>query len=180
MKTMKILPFVIVIFLVPLGLSASGAGKETKCTKSLDECVAEKRAEFQERGTIGMLIGRRESAQGGYWTVCRVVPNGPAGDAGLLAGDVVVAWNGEEISTLDEETMLPRIRSLKIGNRVTVDVQRRDEKKRVILQAIEPEPINVEYWLLTYVRENFSESELRSYQTMVAERWDQQSEQPDP
>ena len=63
--------------------------------------------------------------QGAY--VAEVVANGPADQAGIQQGDIIVAMDGEEITSADG--MVLAVRSHEIGDTVTVTVVRGTETK---------------------------------------------------
>lgn len=58
-----------------------------------------------------------------------VVPGTPAEEAGLMAGDIIVAINGVTVESMDD--VLLEIRKLSVGDAVTVEFYRGDEKLQV-------------------------------------------------
>ncbi|HEC90145.1 MAG TPA: PDZ domain-containing protein [Alphaproteobacteria bacterium] len=58
---------------------------------------------------------------------------GPAAKAGFLRGDLIVAFNGEEVSTF--EYLVKMVRTIKSGQNIPVTVLREGRKKNLILKA---------------------------------------------
>ncbi len=71
--------------------------------------------------------------------VVRVVVDGPARDAGVQIGDVVVALDGQPIRDRDE--LIERIALRRPGDRVALDIIRRGERMRLELRLDEFETI---------------------------------------
>ncbi len=61
--------------------------------------------------------------------VRRVIANGPADKAGLQAGDIIVAIDGAEVDSMDQ--VMLEVRKHQVGDEVTVDFYRGQEKKQV-------------------------------------------------
>ena len=96
----------------------------------------------EERG--GVLVGG-------------VVPGGPAAEAGLQAGDVLVSWNGEPVSARFEEELpafRKRVADTEVGTRVPVTVLRGGEEQRLSLRTaerpqLESDEVELPLWGLT-------------------------------
>lgn len=67
--------------------------------------------------------------------VVGVLPGSPAASAGLEQGDIIVKWNGKEVSTPDE--LVELIRSAKIGQRVGVVFYRKGQSFSVSILVTE-------------------------------------------
>jgi serine protease Do len=99
---------------------------------------------FGAGGRDGVLVGG-------------VVPGGPAAEAGLQAGDVLVAWNGQPVSARFEEELpavRKRIADTAIGDRVRISVLRdgAEQQLRVKTQLrpdIESDEAEFPLWGLT-------------------------------
>jgi serine protease DegQ len=59
----------------------------------------------------------------------RVTPGSAADEAGLRGGDVIVAFEGREIATVED--LFARLRAFRPGDRVTLTVVRDDERRRI-------------------------------------------------
>jgi len=75
----------------------------------IQDLTPELSASFHFKGTDGVLIGD-------------VDPTGPAGKAGLKAGDIVVRYNGKPVTTM--RALRQRVAATKAGNKVKVEVFR--------------------------------------------------------
>ncbi len=94
-----------------------------------------------ERGWLGVSIQRVTPtiaeglglAESKGALVASVVPGGPAAEAGLRAGDVIVAWGGEEIKRFKD---LPRrVGATAAGEEIDVEILRGGETRRVRVTA---------------------------------------------
>lgn len=114
-------------------LAAAGA----PCAECRD-CVQEAVAEIQARGWLGATFHYHDAA--GEATppgleILGVDTGGPAEQAGLRAGDSIVRLGDTRIATLGSEEVIRRIRSLRPGDRVRLEVDRRGEPLEVELLA---------------------------------------------
>ncbi len=93
-----------------------------------------KTAQSSSRGlkvTLGIMPAFGESKQPGLG-VDAVTPNRPAHKGGMLKGDIITAINGKEVTNIYD--YMNRLQTLKIGETITVDVIRNDEKKVLLIQ----------------------------------------------
>ena len=91
------------------------------------------------RGVIGIRVDRdaitKDVAQalglpnGGGAMLSSVIPNGPAQKAGLVAGDVIVEFNGRPVP--DSDALVGMVVATKPGSTVPVTVYRKKEKRTV-------------------------------------------------
>lgn len=86
---------------------------------------AEESAAFNNdlNGSIGGGIGVEVNIRNGVPTAIRVLPDNPAAKAGVLAGDIILAVNGEDASGWTVDTVVSKIRG-EIGTTVKLDIQR--------------------------------------------------------
>ena len=91
---------------------------------------AEEAQEFKKtlEGDVGSGIGVEIATRDGYVRVIRTLPDNPAREAGMLAGDIFYKINGEEIYDLSSEDIANKIRGEE-GTEVTVTVVRDGEEK---------------------------------------------------
>ena len=68
---------------------------------------------------IGVLLGQRN----GSVVILQVVDNGPAGQAGMQAGDVIVGVNGQSVVGQDSQQIATQVRGA-AGSSVQISVQR--------------------------------------------------------
>lgn len=95
------------------------------------------------RGWLGVLIQdvTRELAESFDMKkphgalVARVLPDSPAEEAGLQVGDIVVRFNGEEISTSSD--LPPLVGSTTVGSTVPVDIIREGKRKTLRVEIEE-------------------------------------------
>ena len=64
-----------------------------------------------------------------------VVPDTPAEEAGLLAGDVIIASDGQEVITADD--MVLAIRAHKVGDLMEITYLRDGEENTVLVTLVE-------------------------------------------
>jgi hypothetical protein len=85
----------------------------------------------QPRGFFGFEVDEKD----GKLLVGRVLPDSPAADAGLKAGDVVRKLDGKEVDTLDG--LLAEASKHVVGRTVRLSVERgRDEEPRVLIVRV--------------------------------------------
>jgi S1-C subfamily serine protease len=78
-----------------------------------------------DRGFLGIAVQRGEAAEGGQngVRVREVMPGGPAALAGILPGDLILAYAGQSVSIGDQITFL--VSATRPGSRVPVRIQRK-------------------------------------------------------
>ncbi len=161
---------------VLLGLTATPAsakpGLVEETCASVEDCVDTKRTEFQTRGTVGMLIHPLAvSAEGyGHWRIRQIMPDGPADVAGLEPEDVMLTWNGKPLPPDNDSGMTALLRALEIDDEVEIEVARGEQRLSIKLVAEGPSAQAIEYWLLLFVQENYSEEEFLAYEAAVEQR----------
>ena len=89
-----------------------------------------------QTGFLGVSTGDPTSGRGGA-LVQDVTPNSPAAKAGLQAGDLVVALDGQAVTSQDD--LVSRIRDHKPGDRVTLKVVR-DGKEQTVTATLTNRP----------------------------------------
>ena len=78
-------------------------------------------------GKVGAGIGVELGERDGYVRVLRTLPDNPAREAGMLAGDIFYKIDGEEVYTLSSEEISKRLRG-EPGTQVEVTVARDGEE----------------------------------------------------
>jgi membrane-associated protease RseP (regulator of RpoE activity) len=81
---------------------------------------------MSQRAMLGISIGEAEDAKGGVH-VDGVTPGGPASEAGLKAGDVIVSIDGKNLRNTDKSSdaaLVAHMRTLKPGDKVKVEYLR--------------------------------------------------------
>ena len=91
---------------------------------------AEEAADFYDdlHGNVGSGIGVEMGLRDGYVRVLRTLPDNPAREAGILAGDILYKVDGEEVYNLSSDEIAKKVRGEK-GTEVTVTVVRDGEEK---------------------------------------------------
>lgn len=91
---------------------------------------AEESSEFQNslHGDVGAGIGVEMGLRDGYVRVLRTLPDNPARESGILAGDIIYKVNGEEVYAEDSETIANKVRGAE-GTEVEITVVRDGEEK---------------------------------------------------
>ena len=155
-----------------IAIHVSGQAASVERCTTLETCGEFKRAEFQQRGTVGMLIHPLAVTSKGHgrWRVKQVMPGGPAATAGLRAEDVLTSWNEHPLPRDNDSGMTKLLRSLAVGEEIVVELSRGGKQSKARLVAEGPSPEAVEYWLLLYVRENYSEEQFVRYEASVEQR----------
>ncbi len=99
---------------------------------------AEEAAEFTDdlHGNVGAGIGVEMGLRDGYVRVLRTLPDNPAREAGILAGDILYKVNGEEVYNLESEEIAKKVRG-EAGTEVEVTVVRDGEEKTFKLKREE-------------------------------------------
>ncbi len=91
---------------------------------------AEATSEFYDdlHGNVGSGVGIEMGERDGYVRVLRTLPDNPAREAGLLAGDILYKIDGEEVYSLSTDEIAKRVRG-ETGTEVTITVVRNGEEK---------------------------------------------------
>ncbi len=79
-------------------------------------------------GNVGAGIGVEMGLRDGYVRVLRTLPDNPAREAGILAGDILYKVDGEEVYDLSTEEISKKVRG-DLGTEVTVTVVRDGKEK---------------------------------------------------
>jgi len=164
--------------------TASEAGQHALCQGPLEACVERLRRLWSNRGVLGMRVHtpHKESDSVGLededpqstnrhdtWFVQLVAPVGAAADAGIRPDDQIVGWSGRAMPARPE-VFDEWVTTTKAGDKVTLDILRKDGRIRIELTARAPEPWIMEAWLLEYVRRNYPEAEYMKYRANVMSR----------
>lgn len=90
----------------------------------------EETTEFNKslHGEIGGGIGIEFGERNGYPTIIRTLPDNPAREAGILAGDIIYKVNDEEVWELSTDEIAIKTRG-EIGTKVKITVIRNGEEK---------------------------------------------------
>ncbi len=84
-------------------------------------------------GNVGAGIGVELGLRDGYVRVLRTLPDNPAREAGILAGDIFYKVNGEDVYELSADELSQRLRGEE-GTEVTVTMVRDGEEKEFKLK----------------------------------------------
>ena len=92
--------------------------------------TADEAAAYQAalHGEVGAGVGIEMALRDGYVRVLRTLPDNPAREAGVLAGDIIYKIDGEEVYAEDTETIANRLKG-EPGTEVTLTVARDGEEK---------------------------------------------------
>ena len=90
----------------------------------------EEAADFNKslHGDVGAGIGIEMALREDYVRVTRTLPDNPAREAGILAGDIIYKVDGEEVYTLNAEEIARKIRGA-AGSQVSVTIVRDGQEK---------------------------------------------------
>ena len=83
-------------------------------------------------GNVGGGIGIEFGERNGYPTVLRTLPDNPAREAGILAGDIIYKVEGEEVWELDSDTIASKTRG-EPGSTLHLTILRSGEEKEFTL-----------------------------------------------
>ena len=78
--------------------------------------------------------------------VRRVAPGGPAEEAGLVAGDVIVAMQGKKIEFRSDAEALEALSHVHAGERLVLDVVRGQRKDTITIRAAEMDDDQLALW----------------------------------
>ncbi len=87
-------------------------------------------------GNVGAGIGVEMGLRDGYVRVLRTLPDNPAREAGILAGDILYKVDGEEVYSLSTDEIAKKVRG-EAGTEVTVTVVRDGEEKSFTMKREE-------------------------------------------
>ena len=94
-------------------------------------------------GKVGAGIGVSIRKVDDYVRVTRTLPDNPAREAGVLAGDIIYKIDGEEVYYLDSDEMVKRLRG-EAGTKVKLTVVRDGEEKEFELTREEINNVSAE------------------------------------
>lgn len=131
-RTIGVAAALAVAALVLTGGALAGGDKCTlsaaKAAKS-GKCCGELQAHYKTRGWLGI---EKSANEDGTFTVASVVAGSPAERAGLQAGDVIEAINGEKLTPENGAKVCAlKAEKAKIGDPVTYGVRRGEERLSV-------------------------------------------------
>ncbi|MDO4398873.1 MAG: S41 family peptidase [Candidatus Saccharibacteria bacterium] len=97
-------------------------------------------------GNVGSGIGVEMGLRDGYVRVLRTLPDNPAREAGILAGDIIYKVDGEEVYNLSVDEIAKKVRG-ETGSEVTVTVVRDAQERSFTMkrEAINNVSAYVEY-----------------------------------
>ena len=132
--------FVVLVAVVVFAIGVALAGEGYKCTASTQECLDKMAGKMQKSGFVGVELDTDE-ATGGY-AITRVIPDSPAEESGLEAGDVLIALNGVRISEENHDAVKKAKKDWKPGQDITYTIKRDGEDREVNL-TLGPMPADV-------------------------------------
>ena len=96
--------------------------------------TADEAAAYQAalHGEVGAGVGIEMALRDGYVRVLRTLPDNPAREAGVLAGDIIYKIDGEEVYAEDTETIANKLKG-EPGTEVTLTVARDGEEESFTL-----------------------------------------------
>lgn len=146
------------------------------CTKGFYECIEDKRAELQSRGSLGMFVHVPHSLESPAaehissthsseeWFIQALPPVvGPAEEAGLREGDRILKWNGQSMPD-DLQSFKDILATVGVGDAVVVTTERNGQPLEVTIRATAPDAWQVQAWLTEHVRANYSPVVLLAFQ----------------
>lgn len=126
-----------------------------KCSAAISECVHGMASKLEGRGWIGIEWEQED----GRPLLTQVVSDSPGEKAGLLKGDVIVAFNGVATDSGEDAVYAEVKRSLVAGNTIRLEISRDGAKKTVPVTLV-PLPRQVmAQWIGNHVLENHAEAE---------------------
>jgi hypothetical protein len=99
--------------------------QEATCPREASTCAQQMAEHFKERGWVGVTPDINPDT--GVISVVHVFSNSPAQKAGLVAGDIVLGFNGVTHET-DNEAFMRAYNSFRPGDRVVFNVERGGDK----------------------------------------------------
>ena len=105
------------------GIAASVGDKYTTYMTASEATDFNKYLHGDAGSGIGVVMSKRD----GYVRVVRTLPDNPANEAGILAGDIIYKINGEDVYNLESDEIASRLRGQN-GTEVTLTVVRGKEE----------------------------------------------------
>ncbi len=127
--------------LVLAGSLALAIGPTPKCTRDTQACLDHLATAMKGRGWMGVDL-QIDKATGGL-SVQRVVAGGPAAQAGIQVGDVLVAANGVRYTPDPDEAQRRLFQQMKPGATFTYTVQRDGSEREVSVTLVEMPASNI-------------------------------------
>lgn len=120
----------LICLLAAISFSAfAGEGHGYKCDASMEECAAAFKSWAEKETYSGIFVEGLFSDE--KVVVSEVAADSPAASAGILAGDVLVAVNGNAVSTMTKESWKEMKASIHAGDTVWYKIARGNDYKKV-------------------------------------------------
>lgn len=134
------------IGLLGLALASAAAAGDYKCTEEAAVCLRKMVHHIKQKGWIG--IEAHVPEEGARPVIARVLAGGPAEEAGLQAGDVLVAFAGIRYSEENREALTEaKKKALVPGHAFTLTVDREGRQLEFRLVPIEVPPHILAQWV---------------------------------
>ncbi len=127
------------------------------CEQNAQDCLNAMHAKLQNRGWVGIETDKTDS---GYYKIVRVEPHSPAAEAGLRAGDVLVALNGIYLSDDNREQLAEAKRALAPGVEATYTVKREGGKRQIAVTLSHVPATVMAEWVGQHMLQHHSQTQI--------------------
>ncbi|MCP4548049.1 MAG: PDZ domain-containing protein [bacterium] len=146
------------------GTAKGGNEPQSECSLSFEECVAQKRLVFERQAAIGMkLVPVTIENEKFCLGVAEVNQGGAADKAGLKERDLILQWDGKEITPESRRDFFELHRNLAIDQKVEYLVQREEEKLEFTITAEKPTRDIVDGRVARFIYEQYGQEAYENF-----------------
>jgi C-terminal processing protease CtpA/Prc len=142
---------IVATLLILLTTAFAALAHAGSCEGSLQECAEKMAAKLQETAWVGLELDWLEDD--GQYKVIKVIEKSPASEAGIRSGDLLLAFQGVNITACNRPKLAEMSRKVKPGELVVFTVER-EEKELDVAMTSRPLPADL---LAKYVAEYMKE-----------------------
>lgn len=153
----KLTTSTLVVFALLLAGSAIAGERHERCNLDTQECLDKMAAKMKTKGWLGIETTKIED---GWYKVSAVTAESPAAEAGLQAGDVLLALNGVKLNANNKAELKKAKKSLGPGKTANYVVKRQGAKVQVAVTLSHVPEIQIAEWIGQHLLEHHTAEQI--------------------